>query len=65
VRLVSQGDSIVAVSRWLGHSSPEITYRVNAYVQPDDETATRAALATTLAKIIPDVYPMCTRETST
>lgn len=60
--LISQGVSIVAVSRWLGHSSPEITYRVYAYLKPDDEAATRAALASTLAKIIPDVYPMCTRE---
>jgi len=65
VRLVSQGDSIVAVSRWLGHSSTEITYRVHASVKPDGETATRAARATTLAKIIPDVYPTWIRETST
>jgi len=65
VRLVSQGGSIVAVARWLGHSSPEITYRVSAQLKPDDETATRAALATTLATITPDVYPMCDRETST
>ena len=60
--LISQRVSIVAVSRWLGPSSPEITYRVYAYSKPDDGTATRAALATTLAKIIPDVYQMCTRE---
>lgn len=61
--LVSRGVSVVAVARWLGHSSPEITYRVYAYLRPDDETAGRAAMAETMAKIIPHVYPMCTRET--
>ncbi|WP_336026508.1 tyrosine-type recombinase/integrase [Geodermatophilus sp. FMUSA9-8] len=62
--LVSRGVSVVAVSRWLGHSGPEITYRVYAYLKPDDELATRAAMADILSKINPDVYPLCTREPS-
>lgn len=32
--LISRGVSVVAVSRWLGHSSPEIAYRVYAYLNP-------------------------------
>jgi integrase len=60
--LISRGVSVVAVSRWLGHSSPEITYRVYAYLRPDDETAGRAAMAQSMAKIIPGVYPMCTED---
>jgi integrase len=62
--LISRGVSVVAVSRWLGHSSPEITYRVYAYLKPDDEQAGRAALAATMRSIVPDVYPLCTREVS-
>lgn len=62
--LISRGVSVVAVSHWLGHSSPEITYRVYAYLRPDDEAAGRAAMAENMRKIIPDVYPMCT-QTST
>lgn len=60
--LISQGVSIVAGSRRLGHWGPKITYRVFAYLVPDDEAATRTAPASTLAKIIPEEYPMCTRE---
>lgn len=62
--LISRGVSVVAVSRWLGHSSPEITYRVYAYLKPDDELGGRAALAETMRSIVPDVYPLCTREAS-
>jgi integrase len=62
--LISRGVSVVAVSHWLGHSSPEITYRVYAYLRPDDEAAGRAAMAESMRKIIPDVYPMCTQTTS-
>ena len=62
--LISRGISVVAVARWLGHSRPEITYRVYAYLRPDDETAGRVAMAATMRKIIPDVYPLCTRDTS-
>jgi integrase len=58
--LISRGVSVVAVARWLGHSSPEITYRVYAYLKPDDELTGRAAMAATMRKIIPDVYPVCT-----
>jgi integrase len=56
--LISHGVSVVAVSRWLGHSSPEITYRVYAYLKPDDEQAGRAALEATLRSIgcVPGVY---------
>ena len=60
--LISRGVSVVAVSRWLGHSSPEITYRVYAYLRPDDEQAGRAALAATMRRVVPDVYPGCTGE---
>lgn len=42
--LVSRGVNVVAVSRWLGHSDPSITYRVYAYVMPSDEDAGRAAM---------------------
>jgi len=30
--LISRGVSVVAVARWLGRSSPEITYRVYSYM---------------------------------
>jgi integrase len=62
--LISRGVSVVAVSRWLGHSSPEITYRVYSYLKPDDEQAGRAALAETMRSIVPGVYPLCTRAAS-
>lgn len=55
---------VVAVAHWQGHSSLEITYRVYAYLRPDDEGAGRAAMAASMRKIIPDVYRMCT-QTST
>lgn len=58
--LISGGVSVVAVSRWLGHSSPEITWRVYSYLMASDETAGRAAMAATLSRIVPDVYPLCT-----
>ena len=60
--LVSRGVSVVAVSRWLGHSSPEITYRVYAYLRPDDEQAGRVAMAESMRRIVPDVYPLCTAD---
>jgi integrase len=59
--LIARGVSIVAVSRWLGHSSPEITWRVYSYLMASDEDAGRAAMAATLACVAPDVYPLCTR----
>ncbi len=62
--LISRGPSVGAASRRLGHSSPEITYRAYAYPKPDDEQATRAPMAETPAQIIPDVYPVVYRETS-
>ena len=62
--LISRGVSGVAVSHCLGHSSPEITYRVyaylRAYLRPDDEAAGRAAMSQTMCKIISDAYPLCT-----
>jgi integrase len=60
--LISRGVSVVAVSSWLGHSSPEITYRVYAYLKPDDEQAGRDAIAKTMHQILPHVYPMCTEK---
>lgn len=62
--LISRGVSVVAVSHWLGHSSPEITYRVYAYLKPDDEQAGRDAIAETMRHVVPHVYPMCTEEGS-
>jgi integrase len=62
--LISRGVSVVAVSRWLGHSSPEITYRVYAYLKPDDEQAGRDAIAETMRQVLPHVYPMCTERAS-
>jgi hypothetical protein len=47
---------VVAVSRWLGHPSPEITGRVHSSLMPIDDEVGRAAMAKTLAKIIPDRY---------
>lgn len=58
--LISAGVSVVAVSRWLGHSSPEITWRVYSYLMPNYDHVVRAAMAKNLSKIIPDVYPMYT-----
>lgn len=60
--LISRGVSVVAISCWLGHSSPETTCRVHAYVKPNDELAGRAALAETMRSIA--VYPLCTRQAS-
>lgn len=60
--LISQGVSVVAVSRWLGHSSPEITYRVYSYLTTNDESIGRAAMAKTMGSVAADVYPLCTAE---
>ena len=57
--LISRGVSVVAVSSWLGHSSPEITYRVYAYLKPDDEQAGRDAIARTMRQVLPHAYPVC------
>lgn len=58
--LISSGVSVVAVSRWLGHSSPEITWRVYSYLMAADEEVGRAAMRATMGRLIPDVYPLCT-----
>lgn len=60
--LISEGVSVVAVSRWLGHSSPEITWRVYSYLMASDEEVGRTAMAKTMARIVADVSPMCPRE---
>ena len=57
--LISGGVSVVPVSEWLGHSSPEIAWRVYSYLMAADQEVGRAALTKTLAKVDPDVYPMC------
>jgi integrase len=61
---VSRGVSVVASSHWLGRSSPEFTYRVYAYLKPDDEPAGRDAIAETVRQVLPHVYPLCTKEGS-
>jgi integrase len=60
--LISAGVSVVAVSRWLGHSSPEITWRVYSYLMPNDDEIGRAAMASTMTRVAAGVYPSCTRE---
>ncbi|MFN2562658.1 MAG: tyrosine-type recombinase/integrase [Jatrophihabitans sp.] len=60
--LISQGVSIVAVSKWLGHSSPEITWRVYSYLMATDEEVGRGAMSRTFSKLLPDVYPLCTAD---
>jgi integrase len=58
--LISAGVSVVAVSRWLGHSSPEITWRVYSYLMPNDDEIGRAAMASTMTRVAAGVYPSCT-----
>jgi integrase len=60
--LISRGVSVVAVPSWLGHSSPEITYRVYAYLKPDDEQAGRDAIAKTMRQLLSHVHPVCTEK---
>jgi hypothetical protein len=49
------------VVRWYARfRCPEITYRVYAYLKPDDELAGRAAIARTTRQVVPHVYPVCT-----
>lgn len=60
--LISRGVSVVAVSKWLGHSSPETTDRVYGYLKPDDEATKREAIAKTMRQVVPLVYSMCTKK---
>jgi integrase len=60
--LISAGVSVVAVSSWLGHSSPDITYRVYSYLMASDQEVGRSAMTTTLSRVVPDVYPVCNSE---
>jgi integrase len=60
--LISRGVSVVAVSRWLGHSSPEITWRVYSYLMPNDEAVGRAAMAATMRAVTAGVAPALPRE---
>jgi integrase len=63
--LISQGVSVVAVARWLGHSSPEITRRVYSYLMTGDEQIGPDAMTKAMQRLVPsdpDVYPMCTRQ---
>jgi hypothetical protein len=50
------------VSRWLGHSSPEITWKVCSYLMASAEDAGRAAKGRTMSALLADVYPMSTRD---
>jgi integrase len=49
--LISGGTSVVVVSHWLGHSSPEITWRVYSYMMPSDDEAGRVAMTKTMRKL--------------
>jgi integrase len=60
--LISQGVSVVAVSQWLGHSSPEITWRVYSYLMASDQEVGRVAMTKTMGRLLPDVYPACTAD---
>lgn len=62
--LLAGGMSVVAVSRWRGHSSPGITWRVNPYLMASDEDAGRAAMTAILARVGAHVYPSCTQPTA-
>lgn len=48
-----------AVSRWLGHSSPEIGWRVYSYLMANDEKVGRVAMATAMGRIAASVSPNC------
>jgi integrase len=50
--LISRGVSVVAVSRWMGHASPKITWDVYAYMMAADADAGRAAMRDVTAKIV-------------
>ena len=63
--LISAGVSVVAVSRWLGHSSPEITWRVYSYLMPNDDEVGRAAMARTMRKLAAGVAPLLPTEALT
>jgi len=62
--LISQGVPVVAVSRWLGHSSLEITWRVYSYLMPNDDEIRRAATAETMTAVAAGVHQSCTRAAS-
>jgi integrase len=51
--LISAGVSVVAVSRWLGHSDPSITYKVYSYLTKNDDEIGRAAMSKTMARVAP------------
>jgi hypothetical protein len=53
-------DAERSLTSWLGHSSPEITWRGYSYLMPNDEHVGRAAMANNMTKIIPDGYRVCT-----
>lgn len=57
--LISGATSVVAVSEWLGHSSPEITWRVYSYLMPSDQEVGRAALTKMLGAVLSGVYQVC------
>lgn len=61
--LLTRGVNVVAVSRWLGHSTPTVTLGVYAYLMKNDEDTGRAAMASVMSVVlgedsrVPDVYP--------
>ena len=52
------GVPVVAVSRRLGHSSPEITWRVYPYLMRNDDEEGRAAMAQTVSAVTCPVAPL-------
>jgi integrase len=62
--LISAGVSVVAVSGWLGHSSPEITWRVYSYMMRNDDEVGRAAMAKTMSAVLAPIAPRLPNETA-
>ena len=48
--LLDGGESIKAVSEYLGHSNAALTLRIYAHLMPSSQERTRTAIATVYAK---------------
>jgi integrase len=53
--LLSEGESIAAVSEWLGHSSPTVTLNIYAHFMPESEDRTRRLIDTFAASCVTSV----------
>lgn len=50
--LLTRGVNVVAVSRWLGHSTPTVTLSVYAYLMKNDEETGRAAMKSVMGAVL-------------